>query len=212
MKILLIAATRMEIQPLVEFIKQSDYNSQIQLLITGVGMVSTTFKLTQHLTTNRYDVIVQFGIAGSYHMTDELGKIYQVKEDTFGDLGAEDTTQFIDIFDMELPLDDNIYIKKAIPNPYSISNLPKAKGLTVNTCSGKQTTIDMRKHKYDVDIETMEGAALHYVAHQLGCKYLQIRAISNHVIPRDRETWNMKLAIENLNNFAISWLQNTMQN
>ena len=52
---------------------------------------------------------------------------------------------------------------------------------------------------FNADIETMEGAALHYVCLQEHIPFLQIRSISNHVGERDKTKWKIKEAIENLN-------------
>ena len=53
MKILLIAATSDEI------IKECFSNYEI--LISGVGMVYTTYELTKHLSTNSYDLVINMG-------------------------------------------------------------------------------------------------------------------------------------------------------
>ncbi|MFZ1371603.1 MAG: futalosine hydrolase, partial [Ferruginibacter sp.] len=52
-------------------------------------------------------------------------------------------------------------------------------------------------------IETMEGAALHYVCLQENIPFLQIRSISNYVGERDKIKWKLKEAIENLNTDLI---------
>ena len=52
---------------------------------------------------------------------------------------------------------------------------------------------------FNADIETMEGAALHYVCLQENISFLQIRSVSNHVGERDKTKWKMKQAIEDLN-------------
>jgi futalosine hydrolase len=50
-----------------------------------------------------------------------------------------------------------------------------------------------------VQVETMEGAALHYVALQLNIPFLQVRSLSNFAGERDKKRWRMEEAIENLN-------------
>jgi futalosine hydrolase len=45
----------------------------------------------------------------------------------------------------------------------------------------------------------MEGAALHYVCLQQEINFLQLRSISNIVGERDKQKWEMKEAIANLN-------------
>ena len=58
--------------------------------------------------------------------------------------------------------------------------------------------------KYNPKIESMEGAALHYVCTDLEVPYLQIRSISNYVGERDKIKWKMPLAIANLNDTLVN--------
>jgi futalosine hydrolase len=57
-------------------------------------------------------------------------------------------------------------------------------------------------------VESMEGAAVAYVAAQLNINAIQIRSISNRVEKRNRNNWKIALAVENLNitlfNFLMS--------
>ena len=69
MKILLVAATSAEIAPLLTkyFLGQNTDSftlgkHQVNVLITGVGMVSTAFALGQELTKNAYDLAINAGI------------------------------------------------------------------------------------------------------------------------------------------------------
>jgi futalosine hydrolase len=55
------------------------------------------------------------------------------------------------------------------------------------------------KHKYNADVESMEGAALHYVCIQKNIPFLQIRGISNQVGERDKSKWQFKEAIQSSN-------------
>ena len=52
--------------------------------------------------------------------------------------------------------------------------------------------------KYHPDIETMEGAAFFYVCSREKIPFMALRAVSNIVEPRDREKWNIELALANL--------------
>jgi futalosine hydrolase len=76
----------------------------------------------------------------------------------------------------------------------------------VNTVSGSEPTIKLRSEKYNATVESMEGAAFHYVCLQEGVAFAQVRAISNYVMPRDKSQWQMKDAIFNLNNWLISFI------
>ena len=55
-------------------------------------------------------------------------------------------------------------------------------------------------------VETMEGAAFLMSCSNDGIASLQVRSISKYVGRRNRDAWNIPLAIENLNKKAIEIL------
>jgi futalosine hydrolase len=57
----------------------------------------------------------------------------------------------------------------------------------------------------------MEGAALHYVARESNIPFIQIRAISNYIGERDKANWQMKLAIDNLNQTLLNYIDSLYQ-
>lgn len=205
MKLLIVAATAAEIAPFAAM--KHDDIKDIDMLITGVGMVATTYALTRHLQANKYDLVIQAGVGGSYDRGISLGDILFITSDRYGDLGAEDHDKYLDIFEMGLlgenepPHSDGMLRTPLLPVHHKIA-LPHASGLTVNTVSGNAATILLRQNKYQCQVESMEGAAFHYVCLQEGVAFAQVRAISNYVTPRDKSQWKMKDAIVNLN----SWL------
>ena len=62
-------------------------------------------------------------------------------------------------------------------------------------------------NKFNPDIETMEGASFMYVCLNEGVNFIQLRAISNYIEKRNKQNWNINLAIENINNLLIKWLK-----
>ena len=54
-------------------------------------------------------------------------------------------------------------------------------------------------NRINSDIETMEGASVFKVCEELDVSYMQIRAISNNVEIRNKDNWDINLAIRNLN-------------
>jgi futalosine hydrolase len=59
----------------------------------------------------------------------------------------------------------------------------------------------------DVHTESMEGAAVFYVAGMLDIPVMQLRTISNYVEPRNRAAWRIQEAIQVLNDLLISILK-----
>jgi futalosine hydrolase len=211
MNLLIVAATEAEIRPFTTAPKEKGCNAEV--LITGVGMVATTYALTKHLQSTRYDLVLQAGVGGSYNRDLALGDVVFVTNDQFGDLGAEDHANYLDIFQMglldknNLPFTDGKLYTPILPVHSNIS-LPKVSGITVNTVSGNEPTIKMMTEKYGCAVESMEGAAFHYVCLQENVPFAQVRAISNYVTPRDKSQWKMKEAITNLNNWLIDFIEN----
>jgi futalosine hydrolase len=205
MKILLVAATSAEIAPLLtkHFLGQNTDSfilgkHQVNVLITGVGMVSTAFALGQELTRNGYDLAINAGIGGSFDRDIPLGKVLHISDDTFAELGAEDADGFIAIDTLGFGTQYTQALAPAIPLPF-LETIQKASAITVNKVHGLASSIAATTSKYHVQVESMEGAAFFYACAQVELASIQLRAISNWVEPRNRDAWNIPLAIANLN-------------
>jgi futalosine hydrolase len=220
MKILIVSATAFEIAPLQLQLKE--YFSEVQpfqykrddleifTLITGVGMTATAFALGRMLGGEiTFDLVLNLGIAGAFDRNLQLGQVVQVASEQFGDLGVEEADgNFTDMFELELIQNDGtIFYENAILNPNKdISFLKEVKAITVNKVHGFSESISKIEQKYQADIESMEGAAVFYACKISEIKFLEIRAISNYVEPRNRANWNIPLAIDSLNDVAWALL------
>lgn len=207
MKLLLAAATRQEIQP---FLSLTAADCRWDVCITGVGLMAATFSLTKALLKNGYDFVLQAGVAGSFDPDLPPGALAVVKEEFLGDLGAEDRAVFKDIFELGLLGEQEApFQEKALVNPmptFPFQEMPPAvAAITVHTVSGHAPTIEARAAKFGAALESMEGAALHYVCLKLGVPFLQLRAVSNFVEPRNKDNWQLPLAIKNLNEQLMKW-------
>lgn len=215
MNYLLAAATRFEIEPTINFLKQNwsevqtdcftNGHNSIQILIHGVGMVSTAYQITKLLENKNFDCAIQAGIAGSFDKNLLLGEVVLVSDEQFGDLGTEDKYQFLDLFDLgfqnknEAPFNEK-KINSSIPKrSLNLNQIKNASGITVNMVSGTDFTAEQRKQKFNCTVESMEGAAFHYVCAMNKMDFFQLRAISNYVEVRDKSKWKIEEAIENLN-------------
>jgi futalosine hydrolase len=195
MKILVVAATEMEIAP---FIAQ---NAKADVLITGVGAPACMYALTKQLQNCQYDFVLQAGIAGTFKNQYPLGQTFAVKTDLFADLGIQEKEQFFTLFEKGFVHEDAFPNTKGklINNMENNLALQSVNAITINTVSDSLAQTELYKKKYDADIESMEGAAFHYVCLQEKIPFLQIRSISNFVGERVKTNWKMKEAISNLN-------------
>lgn len=216
MNILLVVATELEIKPLTSFFHFKEESASfkteglvVDVLITGVGMVATAFKMAQKLAEKKYDFAINAGIAGSFIPHLKFGNLVLIKEDTFAELGAEDDGQFLTIED--LGFGRSTYYPLA-PKPEvgikdTFTQLPLVKGITVNTVHGNFKNIQKVIKRWHPAIETMEGAAFFYACQQSQTPCVQIRAISNFIEKRNTQNWNVGLAVKNLNNWLIDYFK-----
>lgn len=213
MKILLVSATYEEIIPFYQTFSKATFSDilenrfpygdyEISGLVTGVGGVATAVALSTHLVHNSYDLIINIGIAGAFNKDLEVGDTVVVKEEIFGDLGVEQADgSFSDLFEIGLAEADSWPFtqgKIIMESDFYGLNFPLVKGISVNKVHGSEDSIAQIIEKYRPDIETMEGAAFYYTCMKLRNKCLQLRSISNFVEKRNRDRWNIPLAINNL--------------
>lgn len=218
MNILVVSATQFEVKPLLDFLKitepvdginrmlkkVSSYN--VDVLITGVGMVNTAFMLGRY-TNEHFDLVINVGICGAFDRGLKLGEVVRVTSDTLSEMGAEDGDEFLTYNQL------NLSGKHVFSENYKISNsaidaLKKVKGITVNKVHGNEVSIEKIKQLYHPDVESMEGAAFFAACEKLNINCVQIRSISNYVERRDKSKWEMKDAITNLNQYLIELLSN----
>jgi len=204
MKTLVVAATKAEVAFFYQHfnLPEGDFieNRNFDLLITGVGMVATAFSLGQHLSSNKYNLVINVGIAGCFDRNIELGSLLNVSEDIFAELGAENRDEFLTITD--LGFGENHFKSKTKKN----IALPSVTGITVNCITGSEKSINNLKKRLNPTTESMEGAAVFYACKQQNIDCLQVRSISNYVEPRNKENWKIGLAIKNLNDWMISFI------
>ncbi len=197
MQILLLSATEQEIKPF------SGANTGTDILVSGVGVPAAMYHLQKRMQQIDYDLIIQAGIAGTFNSGVRLGQVVLVKQDTFADLGAEEKENFIPLFESGLA-DKNEF---PFTNGWLVNNsklmqqttLEVVSAVTVNKVSDSLLQKQQLVKHFNAGIESMEGAALHYICLQENIPFLQLRSVSNLVGERDKTKWKMKEAIDNLN-------------
>lgn len=202
MQILLVASTIPEIEPFIT------NNPKVDFLITGVGVPEALYHISKRLHQVDYDVVVQAGIAGRFDKTISLGEVVAVKRDCFADLGVYEKKQFFTLFEKGFGNKDQFPFKGGwLENNVTwndIHGFKKVTGITVNTITDDLPDIELLRSKYNPVVESMEGAALHYVCLQENIRFLQLRSISNDVGERDKTKWKINEAINHLNEAIVN--------
>ncbi|RYG53215.1 MAG: futalosine hydrolase [Chitinophagaceae bacterium] len=196
MDMLIVAATEQEILPFLEAHPTADH------LITGVGAVMTTYHLTKRLQQLGYDLLIQAGIAGAFNDQLPPASVVVVERECFAGAGIFEAGRLNSLFDAGLwkedsPFEDSWLINS---NPL-LTELPwkKVRAATTDFLTDDPLTNGKVYSKYNPDVESMEGAAFHYVSLLENIPFLQIRAISNMVGERDKSRWQIREAITALN-------------
>jgi futalosine hydrolase len=214
MNIALIAATRKEILPTLTYLSERIYlrkHQKVEPIITGVGLMNTTYCLTKQFSREKPTLAIQAGIAGTLHPIYAPGMVVSVKEDMVGDLGVLENEEWRDVFDLGLAEENNLpYFQKKLINPHrdllGKLQMECVRSISVNQISTNSDSIRKMKEKYMPVIESMEGAAFHYVCLMEKIPFIQIRAISNMVGERDKSCWKLHESIKALNNELIKYI------
>jgi len=215
MRILIVAATEAEIAPLaagLRISKLSDVRPKgarafqasgpdIDVLVTGIGMVSTAAKTARALAQARYDLALNLGVCGSFDPRLNPGRVVHVVSDRIAELGAEDGDAFLTVEELSLH-GDAVFVNRDPPDNELLNHLPPVSGITVNTVHGNERSIAAIVHRFSPQVESMEGAAFMHACLISQVPFAQVRAVSNLVEPRNREAWNLREAIANLNRCA----------
>ena len=206
MEVLLCAATRFEIEPTIQYLA-SENITNIDILITGVGLLSATYQITKAVSRKSPQLMLQAGIAGTFDSNLQLGSVVLVESETIGDLGVMEQGMFRSVFDMKLVQEnDKPWSHGRLLNASEILNqskLQKVRSVSINEITTLPSRIEHYKTSLGATVESMEGAALHYVGLMENIPFLQVRSLSNFVGERDKSKWHIKEAIENLNKELI---------
>lgn len=209
--ILIAAATVKEIGPFLDHNRKASWKN-IDVLITGIGLTAATYHLSRQINLKRPNLIIQAGLAGCFDQKIPLGYVVAVKQDTIADESVVELKKLKTIFDLQLVPQNKF--------PYSggwlVNNseelkkikLKKVKGISVNQITSSKQMIQFYKKQFNPVVESMEGAALHYVCLMEKVPFIQLRSISNYIGERDKRKWNMMDSIVNLNNELTRLLEN----
>jgi futalosine hydrolase len=216
MRVIITAATVAEWMPsFLEMDKLYTGESQrlkVQFHQSGVGMLSSAVSLTRMVLEDKPDLVIQAGIAGCFDGSATLGKVVAINEETLADMGVEEDGKWKDIFDLKLEKSSyHPFERRKLPNPwlskYNLLKLPEVSGITINEISTDKERINQFIKKYNPFIESMEGAALHFVCREANIPFIQLRAISNYIGERNKANWKIKEAIDNLNQCLIKYVE-----
>lgn len=217
MNCLLLASTAAEIAPFLEHYRNTEklahIDFKLDVLITGVGLTAATYALAKQLSINKPQLAIQAGVAGCFNKEIALGTVLSVQKDVVADQLVLEKNNYKTLFDMKLVNANQYpYNKGWLVNPgknlLKRTKLKSVSAVTVNEITTGKKKIDFYKDEFNPVIESMEGAALHYVCLMENIPFLQLRSTCNYIGERDKNKWKMKEAVSNLNKELIRLLEN----
>ncbi len=185
---------------------------EIDVLLTGVGMVAASAWTSRALSERSFDVALNVGICGSFDAAFTPGSVVNVVTDRIAELGAEDGDEFLPVqaLDLRDPGRDGppaACVHARLPDNAVLTALPPASAITVNTVHGNGRSIAEVVARFHPQVESMEGAGFMFACAIHGMRFAQVRSVSNMVERRNRRAWKIPEAIEALAPVVLSILE-----
>ena len=135
-----------------------------------------------------------------------------IRKEIIADMGVEENNVWKDIFDLHLQDANGFPFKnKSLPNSHlpklNLLHLEEADAITINEITTDKKRVEQYINKYHPVTESMEGAALHFVAAKFNIPFIQLRALSNYIGERDKTKWELQKAISKLNDVLLNYLE-----
>ena len=182
-------------------------------VVLGVGLLEFSTNLSVLLSRFAYEGpfthVVLAGICGAYPGRGlNIGDVVRVDSEKVGDLGVVERDGSFTPWHKVCSTSANGSVAQASAQVYEssslrgvpawLSKLKPVSGLSVNCCTGTASMAADRVRNFNVDVESMEGAACFSVCHAFCIPCYEIRAVSNFATTRDKSAWRIKEALDRL--------------
>lgn len=148
------------------------------------------------------------GVGGAYPGSGLApGDVVCAESETYGDLGAESPSGFLDMQALGFPVIDE---HPPLYNRLPVDLFPherRAPFVTCATCTGTDEQAAALAARTGGAVESMEGAAAVHVARLMGVRVGEIRGISNRVGTRERTAWCVPEAAAAARSALIAWIE-----
>lgn len=197
MQVLLTTATALEMDAILPVIRPG---ITLHQAVCGMGALHFGYHLGRALCgLPAPSLVIQAGLAGSFSQHYQPGQVVMVQKDRQADLGAEEFGGFTPMEALDFARAEGerfSYGWLENPGPLPGNGIrPAVTAISANRVSDSQLWREQCVQLYAPDIESMEGAAFHYLCLQEGLPFLQIRGISNFVGERDKSRWKIGEAL-----------------
>lgn len=178
------------------------HSDGLAVIATGAGPAAAATGAAWMLASEPYELAASIGMGGGFLPHAPIGSVVVSTRTVPADLGADSPEGFLPIADLGFapPVDDpDEEWSKRIATALSDSGLHVVTGaiLSVSTVTGTaERTAELLARHPDAAAEGMEGYGVATAATMANLPYVEIRAISNAIGPRDREAWRIGEALD----------------
>jgi len=178
--------------------------SPFDVLAGGVGPAAAAASAAARMARRRYRLAICAGIGGGFPGRAEVGTLVVADEVAAADLGAEAPEGFVPLERLGFGssrIRTDAERSDRLAEALRGAGLPVVVGpvLTVSCATGTAETAKARAMRVPgAAAEAMEGFGVAVAAQNMGIPFLEIRAVSNPVGPRNRGAWKIEAALERL--------------
>lgn len=177
-------------------------DTRFEVRVAGVGAIAAAANTAKVLAAADYDLVICAGIAGGFPGRAEVGSLVVANEAVAADLGAETPEGFSSLDELgfgSTRIQTDAGLVSRLTKALLAAGLPVNAGpiLTVSTATGTtESASELAARVPGAAAEAMEGYGVAFAAHDRGVPFLELRAISNVVGPRDVTAWRIKEALD----------------
>ncbi|MCA9837885.1 MAG: futalosine hydrolase [Trueperaceae bacterium] len=226
MTLLVISATSFETQPLRDALTQVTelefpfgnlckgklFDRCLHLAHLGIGKVNTAAGLSLAIEKFEPDAVIQLGIGGAFIGSFlSNGMVAVAEREIHLDSGIQYTHGWQGMKALGFPLSklDKDYFNEyptdqdLVRKFKDLGAYPFTFGTSEAVTGDFELAAELSK-RFDLGVESMEGAAAAQVCLARNVPFAELRGISNLVGERNKTAWNIPLAIGNVNKLALA--------
>ncbi|PIE91515.1 MAG: hypothetical protein CR997_00665 [Acidobacteria bacterium] len=169
--------------------------------VCGVGPAVSSFMTGHLLRELKPDHILLCGLAGAFKQSHlDMGTVVSVSREVLADTGYSERGFPVTFDEIEMPLFKPAE-SRAMTCSYDLKPIPGfqvVSSITVSNVTSDHRIAQFYYQKYQCGIENMEGGGAAIACHFYSKPLEELRAVSNYVGPRDKESWQMLPALKRL--------------
>jgi futalosine hydrolase len=166
----------------------------VETLVAGIGPVDAAARVARALCAQKYDMVINAGIAGAFPGVAHVGDGVVVGEELY-EIQQENGAPLV------LPpgnlVADRVPADAQLIEAITALGFPLLRGITVSEVTSSEVTATHLRGR-GAEIESMEGFAVLRAAQLAGVPAIEVRGISNIVGDRAKSEWNFDAGISGL--------------